>query len=228
MGWIRFSHGHRLDPIAGGPPEAIVVVLHDFGQTTEALRTTAERWAASVPTTAFFLFDSIEKIDPPPCGGSWHPLLDLEAGAEPLVLDRVVRHLEPLLAALDSSRLVLVGFHHGATVALHLVLRDGWSCAGVLAFSPLLTQRLPRCIRIDAKIRLIESAGSPHVGHADLRDAVSSLAARGVDARDVVLAGAILSDEGVRHGCAYLGELIATAQRAERFHILERETQHAS
>jgi len=228
MGWIRLLRGHRLDPIAGGPPEAIVVVLHDFGQSTEALRAVAERWAASVPTTAFVLFDSIEQIDPPPCGGAWHPLLDLAAGAEPLVLDRIVRHLEPLLAPLDASRLVLVGFHHGATVALHLALRHGWSCAGVLAFSPLLPQRLPRCIRIDAKIRLIESLESPHTGHADLRDAVSSLAARGVDARGVVLAGAILSDEGVRHGCAYLGELIATVQRAERFHVLNQETRHAS
>lgn len=228
MGWVRLAHGNRLDPIAGGSPEAIVAVLHDLGQSTATVLAVAERWAASVPTTSFIVFDSIEQIDPPSCGGQWRPLLDLEAGAEPLVLDRVVRHLEPLLAPLDASRLVLVGFRHGATVALHLVLRHGWSCAGVLAFSPLLRQRLPRCLRIDTKIRLIESAESPHVGHADLRDAVSSLAARGVDARGVVLAGAILSDEGVRHGCAYLGELIATVQRAERFHVLDQETQHAS
>jgi len=228
MGWIRFSHGHRLDPIAGGSPETIVVMVHDLGQSTETLLAVAERWAASVPTTSFFLFDSIEQIDPPSCGDRWRAMLDLETGAEPLVVDRVVRHLEPLLAPLDANRLVLVGFRHGATVALHLVLRHGWSCAGVLAISPRLTQPLPRSIRIDVKVRLIESAESRQVGHADLRDAVSSLAARGVDARGVLLAGSILSDEGVRHGGAYLGELIAIAQHADRFHVLDQEIQHAS
>jgi predicted esterase len=228
MGWIRFSRGHRLEPTGGEPAETIVALLHDLGQPTEVVLSVAARWAAAVPTTAFVAFDGIEQLDPPPCGGQWRTMLDLEAGAEPLVLDRVVRHLEPLLAPLDASRLVLVGFHHGGTVALHLVLRHGWSCAGVLAFSPKLTQPLPRTIRIDAKIRLIESVESGHVGDAGLRDAVASLAARGVDARGVRLAGSTLSDEAIRHGGAYLGELIATAQRGYRFHVLDRETRHAS
>ena len=228
MGWIRFSRGHRLDPIAGGPPKAIAVLLHDFDGSAETMLAVAGRWATTVPTTAFVAFDSIRRLDPPACGRRWHTMLDLDAGAEPVVLDRIVRHLEPLLAELDSSRLVLVGFRQGGTVALHLVLRHGWSCAGVLAYSPRLTRTLPRMIRVDAKIRLIESVESRHVGHADLRDAVAALAARGVDARGVLLAGSTLSDEAVRHGGAYLVELIATAQRADRFHTIEQEISDAS
>jgi predicted esterase len=227
MGWIRFSHGYRLDPIAGGPPEAIAVLLHDLGQPTTTLLAAAARWATTVPTTAFAAFDSIEQLDPPTSARHWHAVPDHDAGADPLALDHIVRRLEPLLAPLDASRLVLVGFRQGGTVALHLVLRHGWSCAGVLAFSPTLTQPLPRTIRIDAKIRLIESAERSHVGHADLRDTVSSLAARGIDARGVLLTGSILSDETIRHGGAYLGELIATAQRGDRFHVLDGETRHA-
>lgn len=226
MDWIRFSRGHRLDPIAGGPPEAIVVLLHDFGEATETLLAAAARWATTVPTTAFVAFNDIAQLDPPACGRRWHTMLDLDAGAEPLVLDRIVRHLEPLLAPLDASRLVLVGFGHGGTIALHLMLRHGWCCAGILAFSPRLTQPLPRIIRIDAKIRLIESVDSRHVGHTDLRDTLASLAARGVDARGVLLRGSPLSDEAIRHGGAYLMELIATAQRGDRFHVLGGETRH--
>jgi predicted esterase len=227
MGWMKMSRGHWLDPIAGGPPEAVAVLLHDHEQSTDALLAVAERWAVTVPTTSFVVLDNLEQIDPPPCVGRWRAMLDLESGAEPLVLDRVARHLEPLLAPLDADRLVLVGFHHGGTVALHLALRHGWSCAGVLAFSPRLARPLPRTMRIDAKIRLVESVENRHVGHADLRDAVASLAARGVDVRGVLLAGTILSDEGIRHGGAYLAELIATAQRADRFHVLSREIHHA-
>lgn len=226
MDWIRFSLGHRLDPIAGGPPEAMVILLHDFGQSSPTLLAAAARWAASAPTTAFALFDGIEQLDTlacdhPSCAGS-----GFDACAEPR-LDRIERHFEPLLAQLDASRLVLVGFRQGGTMALHLMLHQGFSCAGVLAFSPRLTEPLPRIIRIDAKIRLIESAESCGVGHTGLRDTVTSLAARGVDARGVLLAGSPLSDEAIRHGGAYLVELIATAQRGDRFHVLDSEARHA-
>ena len=77
-------------------------------------------------------------------------------GVEPSDLDGIVRLLEPLLAGLDTSQLVVVGFGEGGTIALHLVLRHGWRCAGVLAFSPRLDGALPRVIRADVKIRLIE------------------------------------------------------------------------
>ncbi len=228
MDWIRFSRGHRLDPIAGGSPDAIAVLLHDLDQSPATLLAVGARWAATVPTTAFVAVDGLEQFDPPTGARSWHALFDLDPGAAPLALDRIARHLEPLLAQLDASRLVLVGFREGGTVALHLVLRHGWRCAGVLAFSPRLTRPLPRIIRADAKIRLIETAEGRHVGDAELRDAVSSLAARGVDARGVLLPGSTLSDQAIRHGGAYLVELIATAQRADRFHTLEQESSDAS
>src|SRR5258707_1180682 len=152
MDWIRFSRGHRLDPIAGGSPDAIAVLLHDLDQSPATLLAVGARWAATVPTTAFVAVDGLEQFDPPTGARSWHALFDLDPGAAPLALDRIARHLEPLLAQLDASRLVLVGFREGGTVALHLVLRHGWRCAGVLAFSPRLTRPLPRIIRADAKI----------------------------------------------------------------------------
>jgi phospholipase/carboxylesterase len=147
-----------------------------------------------------------------------------------VVLDRVAQHLEPLITEqqrawqLDADRLVLVGFRQGGTVALHLVLRHARPCAGILAFSPKLMQPLPQTIRIDAKIRLIESLDTRHVSYADLRNAVSSLTGRGIDARGVLLAGSELSEEAIRYGGAYLAELIATAQRGDRFHVLDDET----
>jgi len=59
-----------------------------------------------------------------------------------------------------------------------------------------------------------------------LRDAVAWLTARGLDTRGVVLAGSPMSDEAIRHGGAYLVELVATAQRAKRFHV-NLESSHA-
>ncbi|MET1029111.1 MAG: hypothetical protein ABWY00_18220, partial [Dongiaceae bacterium] len=86
-----------------------------------------------------------------------------------------------------------------------------------------LVRPLPRIIGTDGKIRLNESARNGDMNHISLRDTVMSLVSRGVDARGVVLSGpmlpgAILSEEAIRHGGAYLVELVATAQRTHHFH----------
>jgi phospholipase/carboxylesterase len=213
MAWMRFSRGHWLDPVAEGAPEAVAVLLHGPDDASATVLDVAARWAPAVPTTAFVVLDAIEPVD-------------LLAGPGPLLLDPIARQLQPVLARLDGSRLVLVGFSHGGTVALHLVLRHGSRCAGVLAFAPRLMETLPRALRIDAKIRLIDSPKHHRAGDVELRDAIAALAARGIDARGVLLSGAILSDEAVRHGGAYLAELIATAQRGDQFHVLAQEPRH--
>jgi predicted esterase len=229
MTWVQFSHGLRLEPIAEGSPEALVVLLHDVGDSATTLTPIAARWATTVPTTAFIALDGSEQLAPRPSGSPPHRMVDLDASAEPTILDRATQHLEPLLehqlrsCRLDASRLVLVGFGYGGTLALHLLLRQGWSCAGVLAFAARLTRPLPLILRGNYKVRLVECGGN---GHSSLRDVVALLTARGIDTRGVLFAGSAVSDEAIRHGGAYLVELVATAQRGDRFHI-DRESSHA-
>jgi predicted esterase len=218
MEWTAFSGGHRLGPLAGDLPDAVVVLLHDLGEPTETLLSVAASWAETAPTTAFVAFDSLEQRHPPPAGGQWPTMLDVDADAEPGALNRIARHLTQMIAEqqrawrLDDRQIVLVGFRQGATAALHVVLHHGWSCAGVLAFSPKLPQALPRIIPIGPKLRIIESVETSRVSYAKLRDIVASLAVRGIDARGVVLDGALLSAEAIRYGGAYLVGLIAAAQ----------------
>lgn len=232
MTWMQFSLGLRRDPIAKGSPEALVVLLHDLGATAATLTPIAARWATTVPTTAFIALDGIEQHAPALYDLPPRTTLDLDASAVTTVLDRAARHLEALLdrqsraCRLDASRLVLVGFGYGGTLALHLLLRHGWSCAGVLAFAAKLARPLPRILRVGYKLRLIECVGAGHIGHSSLRDVVASLTARGIDTRGVLLTGSALSDEAIRHGGAYLVELVATAQRGDRFHV-DRESSHA-
>ena len=209
MDWVPFSHGFRLDPIGNGPPEALVVVLPDSGTPAGTLNAVAERWAMAVPTTAFIVLGASEQRDPHaprPLG----PLLEQQLRAH----------------RLDASRLVLVGFGEGGTLALHLSLHQNWSCAGVLAFAAKLMRPLPRLLAVNHKIRLIACSGDGPVDHGSLRDTVAALAGRGIDTRGIALAGSALSDEAIRHGTAYLVELVATAQRGNRLHI-ERASRHA-
>lgn len=228
MTWMPFPHGLRLDPIAKGSPEALVVLLHDVGESAATLTAVAARWATAVPTTAFTALDGIERLDPSSRGLPEHT----SANPDSTVLDRATRHLVPLLeqqlraCRLDASRLVLAGFGYGGTLALHMLRRQRWRCAGVLAFAAKLTRPLPRILRVDRKVRLIECVEDSQVSHGGLRDAVALLAARGIDARGVMLGGCVLSEEAIRHGGAYLVELVATAQRGDRLR-LDREGSHA-
>jgi len=119
----------------------------------------------------------------------------------------------------------LVGIGYGGTLALRLLLR-GWSCAGVLTFSGRLARPLPRILRIDCKVRLIDCVTDVQADPGSLRDDVASLTVRGIDARGVLLSSSPLSDEAIRHGGAYLVELVATAQRGDRFHV-DLEASHA-
>jgi len=146
---------------------------------------------------------------------------------EPAVLDRTARNLKPLFdlqlrtCRLDASRFVLAGFGYGGTLALHMSLRLGLSCAGVLAFGAKLMHPLPRMLRADNKIRLIQSVDDHHIGHRRLRDGAAALAARGVDTQEVLLVGEFMSDEAVRHGSAYLKELVGNAQQEHRPQLVQ-------
>jgi predicted esterase len=227
MSWMSFGRRPRRDPIV---PEALVVLLHDLGASAATLTPIAARWSATVPTTAFIAIDGIEQLHVRACD------LPLAAGAsaesEPMLLDRAACNLEALLEhqlrsrRLDGNRLVLAGFGHGGTLALHLLLHRSWRCAGILAFAPQMVRPLPRILRIDCKVRLIDCVADGQTDHSSLRDDVALLSARGIDTRGVLLSGAPLSEETIRHGGAYLVELVATAQRGDRFHV-SRESSHA-
>ena len=232
MSWMSFSRCLGRDRVAKGAPAALVVLLHDLGASAETLTTIAARWSVTVPSTAFIALDGIEQLDA--LSGDLPQQAGLNAGTshQPTVLDGAARHLEVLLERqlrsrrLDAGRLVLVGFGYGGTLALHLLLHRSWRCAGILAFAAQLVSPLPRILRIDCKARLIDCTVNAQTDHSSLRDDVALLNARGIDARGVLLSGSPLSDEAIRHGGAYLVELVATAQRGDRFHV-ERESSHA-
>jgi hypothetical protein len=216
MTWTRFPNGLRLNPLAQGSPEALVVLLHDVGASAASLTPIAARWAATVPTTAFIALDGITRS-----GLSLQASVDREARA----LEPVIQH-QLLSSRLDVSRLVLVGFGYGGTLALHMFLRQDWSRAGVLTFSAKLMRPLPRILSVSHKVRLVEDERHRHNGHGSLRDVVGLLSARGIDARGVLLASSTLSDEAIRHGGAYLVELVASAQGGDQFHV-GRQSSHA-
>jgi predicted esterase len=225
MSWTPFSNGLRLEPILKGSPAALVVLLSDLDASAASLAPIAARWAMSVPTTAFLALEAIEPFDFP-SDGLAPPAPKRDQGSEledPAMLERAAARLAPLLERqlrglrLDASRVVLAGFGYGGTLALHLTLRRGWRCAGVLAFGGKLVRPLPRLLSVGHKVRLIGRLEDNDDGADSLREIVALLCAHGIDARGVLLTGSALSAEAARHGGAYLVELVATAQRGDLF-----------
>jgi len=233
MNWHhQSSQGFSLDPTASGPPEALVILLQDLGTSAVRLAPIAARWATSLPTAAFIALDTLAPFDPLASCLSKRTTLDPDANVEPSALDRMTRHLEPLLRGrlrchrLDAGRLVLVGFGSGGTLALHMALRRGLGCAGVLAIGAKVMRPVPRIQRVDQKLRLIACAGDGDIDHRSLRETVTLLATYGIDTRAALLPSSARSDEAIRHGAAYLVELVATAQRRDQGHI-DRESSDA-
>jgi pimeloyl-ACP methyl ester carboxylesterase len=211
---MQISHEFRLGQTALRMPEALVVLLHDETYSSAQMNLVAERWAISLPETAFEVFETsdlgVVRSD---------PAADLAGGGLDGEFESGMHDLEPILQSLlrmrrlDPSRLVLIGFGTAGSLALQVALRLSWKCAGVLAIGASLGLPLPQLMRIDQKIRLIQCASGEQGGFAGLRDEVASLAQRGVDARGAAVTGSALSDEAVRHAGAYLVELVANAQR---------------
>lgn len=220
MRWMQFSHAVRRDPLAGGTAEALVVLLHDFGASAEALAARTRIWATAAPTTAFVAVAGHERTEESTDGAERETRRLADAKRELLpLLDRQLRSYR-----LTADRAVLVGIGYGGTLALHMALNRGWICAGVLAYGAKLIRPLPRIMTSDTKVRLIECLDDHSVGYASVRDLVLLLTARGIDIRGVLLAGPLLSDAAIRHGGAYLVELVATAQRRGRASV---EAHHA-
>lgn len=206
MTWLQFSQGLWQAPSAEQSPKVLAALLHDLGDSVTNLTPAVARWAPNMAATAF--------ISP-----AAH---DTMVGEKPGQIEHLARQTMPQLARqlrfyhLDASRLVLIGFGYGGRLALQLLLQS--RCAGALTFAAQLTRPLPRAGEINGKVRLVEYAGADRSGYSSMRNVMSSLVTHGVDARGVVLGGPELSDEAIRHGGAYLCELVATAQRGHRLH----------
>ena len=226
MSWAEFTHGMRLEPVATRSPESLVVLLRGTGASGATLAPIAARWAPSVPATAFVALHALNQIH---ALGSISRDLTAEADGP----SRMARALEPMLEEqldhyrLDASHLVLVGFDHGGTVALQIALHEDFGCAGVLAFAAKPIPPFPRSLRIGCKVRLVDTVPPGPMTRNRLRDTIDLLTARGIDTRGVLLSGSPFSDEAIRHGGAYLVELVATAQCGNHLRSLNQESSHA-
>ena len=180
--------GPRRKPLSGGPPTALVVLLHGLGGDGAALIELAGPLGAALPDLAFAAPNGPEPCDMAPFGYQWFSLQDrdpqrlardADAAAGPLA-----GFVEAELAALrlGATRLALVGFSQGTMMALHLGLRMAPAPAAIVGFSGLLLApgRLAAEKRGAPPVLLIHGMADDIVPFARMAAAEAELAAAGI------------------------------------------------
>lgn len=139
----KIVNGSSLQPLSGGPPKKLVLLLHGYGSNGADLISLAPHWQKALPDTLFLAPNA-----PQACMGSgyqWWPLAAFDpsalaagaASAAPAIDSFIDRKLSQY--GLTEQDLAIVGFSQGTMMALHVGLRRKAAVAGIVGYSGMLT-----------------------------------------------------------------------------------------
>lgn len=123
------------------PVQKLVVFLHGYGSNGDDLIEIAKIWEPSLPNTAFFSPNAIEKSEVNPFGGyQWFGLNDFNPTNVRAGLDKARPHTNRFLKRLLTeyrllpSDLIIIGFSQGAMLALDMIYSIA-RLGGVIGYS---------------------------------------------------------------------------------------------
>jgi len=193
----KIVNGASLQPLSGGVPQQIVLLLHGFGSSGSDLISLAPQWQQALPNALFLAPNAPQPNSYLATGYQWWPLTAftpraLAAGASrsaPAIDAFIDRKLGQY--ALTETNLAIVGFSQGAMMALHIGLRRPHRVAAVVSYSGMLTgaDELSQMPITKPPVLLVHGSADPVVPAAALPAAQSELERLGVDVTVHVSAG---------------------------------------
>lgn len=185
---MKIVNGASLQPLSGGRPKQIILLLHGFGSSGKDMIALAPAWQALLPD-ALFLAPHAPEASMARIGYQWWGLSDISpralaqgaAGAAPAVGSFIDKKLSQY--GLTDADLAIVGFSQGTMMALQVGLRREHPVAAIVGYSGMLTGAsvdLQREVRSRPPVLLVHGAQDPVVPVSALYSAEAQLAQLGV------------------------------------------------
>ena len=213
----KIVNGASLQPLSGGSPKQIVLLLHGYGSNGADLTSLAPHWQRDLPDALFLAPNAPQQLGNMAAAYQWWPLTAFTpqalasgaASAAPALTAFIDRKLTQY--GLTDADLAIVGFSQGTMMALHVGLRRSQQVAGIVGYSGMLTGAadLARLPITKPPVLLVHGSADPVVPVAALHAAQSALAHLGIDVTTHVSNGVGHSVDPV--GLRLGGEFVAKA-----------------
>lgn len=218
----KIVNGASRQPLSGGPPRQIVLLLHGYGSKGADLIAYTPAWQQLLPD-ALFLAPNAPQPGGWRAGFQWFPLTGfspaaLAAGAAgaaaPLhaFIDRKLAQY-----GLGEADLAIVGFSQGTMMALHVGLRRQQPVAAIVGYSGMLTgaAELAHQHIVKPPVLLVHGSADPVVPVAALHEAEHALKRAGVPVTAHMSPGVghFVDPVGMRLGTQFVADGLARARR---------------
>lgn len=182
----KISNGSSLQPLSGGRPKKLVLLLHGYGSSGADLIALAPHWQWAMPDALFLAPNAPQRMY---TGYQWWPLtaftpqaLALGAKTAGPAIDSFI-HRKLAQYGLSEADLALVGFSQGTMMALHVGLRRPNPVAAIVGYSGMLTGSPDLSQQKISKppILLVHGSADPVVPVSAMRTAEHELRNLGID-----------------------------------------------
>lgn len=213
----KIVNGSSLQPLSGGSPKQVVLLLHGFGSSGADLIALAPHWQRALPDALFLAPNAPQRLSYLSSGYQWWPLSAFTpqalatgaASAAPAIEAFIERKLHQY--GLTEANLAIVGFSQGTMMALHVGLRRPRQVAAIIGYSGMLTggHELAHLPITKPPVLLVYGSADPIVPVTALHAAKTELEHLGINVTTHISSGVGHSVDpvGLRMG----GEFVANA-----------------
>ena len=185
----RIVNGSSLQPLSGGSPKQIVLLLHGYGSSGADLIALAPHWQRDLPDALFLAPNAPQQLSYLSSVYQWwslsaftpQALASGATSAAPAIEAFIDRKLHQY--GLTDASLAIVGFSQGTMMALHVGLRRPLKVAAIVGYSGMLTggHKLSHLPITRPPVLLVHGSADPVVPVAALHAAKTELEHLGID-----------------------------------------------